>query len=202
MTARAERPYSSPLRAEQAAATRDRIVDATVELLQDNDGSSFSMQDVADWAGVAVRTVYRAFPTKDDLLAGVLEAIRRAVRRGRRLAAHHPRGAAFERARGGPGGVRARAAVPGALRHRRRAGGAPGHGGRAVGLGRPSLHRRPRRDGRAAAAAGHFDAVPRHVVEVGPVAQGLRRARRRRSGRCGRLGAGRPDDRSTDGGEP
>ncbi len=76
MTAPAERPYSSPLRAEQAAATRDRIVDATVALLQDNDGSSFSMQDVADWAGVAVRTVYRAFPTKDDLIAGVLDEIR------------------------------------------------------------------------------------------------------------------------------
>lgn len=70
------RTYSSPLRAEQAAATRDRIVEATVALLQDNDVSSFSMQDVADRAGVAVRTVYRAFPTKDDLIAGVLAAIR------------------------------------------------------------------------------------------------------------------------------
>ena len=76
MTARAVRVYSSPLRAEQAAATRNRIVDATVALLRDNDASSFSMQDVADHAGVAVRTVYRAFPTKDDLIAGVLDAIR------------------------------------------------------------------------------------------------------------------------------
>lgn len=76
MTDRAPRTYSSPLRAEQAAATRDRIVEATVALLQDNDVSSFSMQDVADRAGVAVRTVYRAFPTKDDLIAGVLAAIR------------------------------------------------------------------------------------------------------------------------------
>ena len=76
MKAQAERTYSSPLRAEQAAATRDRIVDATVALLQDNDVSAFGMQDVADRAGVAVRTVYRAFPTKDDLIAGVLEAIK------------------------------------------------------------------------------------------------------------------------------
>lgn len=76
MNAKADRPYSSPLRAEQAAATRDRIIDATVALLQDNDVSSFSMQDVADRAGVAVRTVYRAFLTKDDLIAGVLAAIR------------------------------------------------------------------------------------------------------------------------------
>ena len=34
------------------------------------------MQDVADRAGVSVRTVYRAFPTKDDLLVGVLDAIK------------------------------------------------------------------------------------------------------------------------------
>jgi len=76
MKATAGRTYSSPLRAEQAAATRDRIVDATVALLQDNDVSAFGMQDVADRAGVAVRTVYRAFPTKDDLIAGVLQALK------------------------------------------------------------------------------------------------------------------------------
>lgn len=76
MKVKAVRTYSSPLRAEQAAATRDRIVDATVALLQDNDVSAFGMQDVADRAGVAVRTVYRAFPTKDDLIAGVLDAIK------------------------------------------------------------------------------------------------------------------------------
>ena len=71
-----KRAYTSPLRAEQAAGTRDRIIDAAVALLQDNDLSAFTMQDVADQAAVAVRTVYRAFPTKDDLIAGVLDAIR------------------------------------------------------------------------------------------------------------------------------
>ncbi|MBA2279990.1 MAG: TetR/AcrR family transcriptional regulator [Acidimicrobiia bacterium] len=70
------RSYSSPLRAEQAAATRDRIVDATVALLQGADPGSFGMQDVADQAGVSLRTVYRVFPTKDDLLDGVLAAIK------------------------------------------------------------------------------------------------------------------------------
>jgi AcrR family transcriptional regulator len=69
------RSYSSPLRAEQAAATRDRIVDAAVELLQGADPGAFGMQEVADRAGVSVRTVYRAFPTKDDLLDGVLAMI-------------------------------------------------------------------------------------------------------------------------------
>jgi len=70
------RSYSSPLRAEQAAATRERIVDAAVELLQATDPGAFGMPEVADRAGVSVSTVYRAFPTKDDLIAGVLEAIR------------------------------------------------------------------------------------------------------------------------------
>lgn len=69
------RSYSSPLRAEQAEATRARIVDAAVELLQAADPGAFGMPDVAERAGVSVSTAYRAFPTKDDLIAGVLEAI-------------------------------------------------------------------------------------------------------------------------------
>lgn len=69
------RAYSSPLRAEHAAQTRDRIVDAAVALLQDGEVGAIGMQEVADEAGVSVRTVYRAFPTKGDLLHGVLEVI-------------------------------------------------------------------------------------------------------------------------------
>ena len=70
------RSYTSPLRAEQAAATRDRVVDAAIDLLQEADPGVFGMQDVADQAGVSLRTVYRAFPTKDDLLVGVLDTIK------------------------------------------------------------------------------------------------------------------------------
>jgi AcrR family transcriptional regulator len=75
MNANDARSYASPLRAEQAAATRERIVDAAVELLQAADPGAFGMPDVADRAGVSVSTAYRAFPTKDDLIAGVLGAI-------------------------------------------------------------------------------------------------------------------------------
>ena len=67
----ATRTYSSPLRAEQAEQTRARIVQAAVELLADAD--DLSMADVAERAGVSVRTVYRSFATKDDLLDGVIE---------------------------------------------------------------------------------------------------------------------------------
>jgi AcrR family transcriptional regulator len=70
------RGYTSPLRAEQAAATHDRVVDAAIDLLQEADPGVFGMQDIADRAGVSLRTVYRAFPTKDDLLMGVLGAIK------------------------------------------------------------------------------------------------------------------------------
>jgi AcrR family transcriptional regulator len=81
MKSKAARPYSSPLRAEHAAATRERIVDAAVELLQAADPGAFGMPDVADRAGVSVSTVYRAFPTKDELIVGVLEAIKERFER-------------------------------------------------------------------------------------------------------------------------
>ena len=74
MKAEPARNYSSRLRAEQAAATKDRIIDAAVALLQHRE-VALGMQDVADRAGVSVRTVYRAFPTKEDLLLGVLGEI-------------------------------------------------------------------------------------------------------------------------------
>lgn len=66
------RRYSSPLRAEQAAATRQRILDAAIDLFQVTDSSEVAIPDVAERAGVSVRTAYRAFPTRDDLLDGVL----------------------------------------------------------------------------------------------------------------------------------
>lgn len=54
----------------QLAATRARIVDAAVQVLLKGD-PSWSMQDVADVAGMSVRTLYRHFPTRDDLVDGV-----------------------------------------------------------------------------------------------------------------------------------
>jgi AcrR family transcriptional regulator len=73
-----------------------------VELLQGVDPGAFGMQDVADRAGVSVRTVYRAFPTKDDLLDGVLATIKER----------------FERIAGPPPTTRQEldASVPGAVR--------------------------------------------------------------------------------------
>lgn len=72
MSTRAVRPYTSPLRAEQAEQTTARIVQAAVDLLSEGDASDLAMADVAARAGVSVRTVYRAFASKDDLLDGVI----------------------------------------------------------------------------------------------------------------------------------
>jgi AcrR family transcriptional regulator len=77
----ATRTYSSPLRAEQAESTRARIVQAAVDLLAEGDAGDLSMNDVAARAGVAVRTVYRSFATKDDLLDAVIDWINEHIDR-------------------------------------------------------------------------------------------------------------------------
>ncbi|HVZ88887.1 MAG TPA: TetR/AcrR family transcriptional regulator [Polyangia bacterium] len=70
------RRYASKLREEQAAATRDRILRAFVAELGSGD-ADFSIQRVADRAGVGVRTVYHHFPTRDvqiDAVADLIES--------------------------------------------------------------------------------------------------------------------------------
>ncbi len=65
------RGYRSALRDEQTVATRQRIVDALVEQAAETGRRDFSIADVAQRAGVAERTVYRYFPTREDLLNAV-----------------------------------------------------------------------------------------------------------------------------------
>ena len=48
--------------------TRQRIVDTTVQLHNEKGVSGTSMQDIADRAEVALATVYRHFPSLDDLI--------------------------------------------------------------------------------------------------------------------------------------
>src|SRR5262245_37487344 len=59
--------YDSPLRREQAEQTRARIVAAALDLIVGG-VEGVTMQQVAQAAGVALRTVFRHFPTRDDLL--------------------------------------------------------------------------------------------------------------------------------------
>lgn len=69
------RQYNNSLRQDQAAQTRERILDAAVALLAEGGDSDVAMPDVAARAGVSLRTVYRNFPTRDALLDAVANRI-------------------------------------------------------------------------------------------------------------------------------
>jgi AcrR family transcriptional regulator len=62
------RPYNSPRRREQAAATRAVILDAAQRLFERDGYAATTVAAVAAEAGVAVKTVYVAFETKSGLL--------------------------------------------------------------------------------------------------------------------------------------
>ena len=66
-----KRAYSSAVRSEQAAATRQRIVGAAQELFVDPT-TDFTLDRVASMSGVSVQTVLRAFGNRETL---ILEAI-------------------------------------------------------------------------------------------------------------------------------
>jgi len=65
--------YHSPLRVSQAAATRERIVEACVALM--HRGADLTYASVAAQAEVQERTVYRHFPKKEDLQAALWDWI-------------------------------------------------------------------------------------------------------------------------------
>src|SRR2546423_13233229 len=71
----APRSYASPLREEQAAATRRRILDGLSELLDERRADDISMADVAQRARVAERTLYRHFPTRLDLFRALFQQL-------------------------------------------------------------------------------------------------------------------------------
>ncbi len=60
-------------RAESAAATGERILDAAVEVFWEQPTDRVSLDDVARRAGVAVQTVIRRFGGKDGLLTAAAE---------------------------------------------------------------------------------------------------------------------------------
>jgi AcrR family transcriptional regulator len=62
------RAYESPLRREQAAGTRRRILDAARVLFERDGYAATSMSAIAAAGGVSLKTVYLAFETKSGLL--------------------------------------------------------------------------------------------------------------------------------------
>lgn len=67
------RPYRMAARAETAAATGERILDAVTALFWERPTDQIVLADVAERAGVTVQTVIRRFGGKDALFAAAAE---------------------------------------------------------------------------------------------------------------------------------
>jgi AcrR family transcriptional regulator len=67
------RSYKSPLRRQQAEATRDRIMRAMAELIEEFGPEAISNRQISERAGVTEITVYRHFPSRDALLSALWE---------------------------------------------------------------------------------------------------------------------------------
>src|SRR5690348_10876634 len=67
------RSYNSPLRREQAARTRQRILDAAGDLFVQQGYGTTSVRQIADAAQVAPDTVYATFGSKARLLTALLD---------------------------------------------------------------------------------------------------------------------------------
>ena len=59
---------SMSLREQHALATRERILGAVADLLERGDAEGVTVPAVADASGVSLRTIYRYYPTRDELL--------------------------------------------------------------------------------------------------------------------------------------
>lgn len=79
MTTTSTRPYNSPLRKAEAAATRARILDAAAELFADQGYALTTMKEIADRAGVSLQTVHLAGPKASILLAAYQRVIESAA---------------------------------------------------------------------------------------------------------------------------
>jgi AcrR family transcriptional regulator len=73
------RNYDMSKRAAAAAQTRKRIVDATLELHGEQGIAATSWDEIAARAGVGVGTVYRHFPSLDELIPACGEVAMQAV---------------------------------------------------------------------------------------------------------------------------
>jgi len=75
-----KRAYRQVARAESAAATGERILDAAVDVFWEGPSDQVSLDEVARRAGVTVQTVIRRFGGKDGLLEAARERLDREVR--------------------------------------------------------------------------------------------------------------------------
>jgi AcrR family transcriptional regulator len=66
-----EKASRGSLRVEHAERTRSRILDAVVTLVGARGDCEFTMPEVASASGVSLRTLYRYFPTRQQVIDGV-----------------------------------------------------------------------------------------------------------------------------------
>jgi AcrR family transcriptional regulator len=59
---------SISLREQHALATRERILGAVADLLERDDAEEVTVPAVAEASGVSLRTIYRYYPTREELL--------------------------------------------------------------------------------------------------------------------------------------
>lgn len=69
------RDYTSPLRSRMKAETQAQILEAAVRVVLDDGIHAFTVGTVAERAGVAHRTVYRHYPTREALLEGLASVL-------------------------------------------------------------------------------------------------------------------------------
>jgi AcrR family transcriptional regulator len=81
-----QRPYRMTARASSAAATAERILDATSEVFWERQGGQLSLEAVAARAGVTVQTLLRRFDNKENLFLAAVDRETERVRRERQLA--------------------------------------------------------------------------------------------------------------------
>jgi len=77
------RPYRMNARATAAAATAERILDATVKIFWERPTDQISLDDVAHRAGVSVQTVIRRFGGREGLMTAAVAREAERVRQQR-----------------------------------------------------------------------------------------------------------------------
>jgi AcrR family transcriptional regulator len=91
----APRRYDSPVRTAQREATAAHIVETALAMVAERGLDELTIPAVASGAGVSPATVYRHFPSLDDLVLGVLGVMRPRIGQTReRLAGAAPDGLA------------------------------------------------------------------------------------------------------------
>src|SRR4029453_16176749 len=72
---KSKRPYNSPRRQEQAAATPRAILESAQQLFEQQGYTATTMDAIAEETGVALKTVYSAFVTKSGLLRALWDLL-------------------------------------------------------------------------------------------------------------------------------